>query len=72
MSLPYLLPTPGKCKISLLSPAELTPLLDFLHLSDLFRLHEALYSHQKTKEGAKTVVAYIAKRERIYSAVELR
>jgi len=39
MSLPYLLSTPGKCKISLLSPYELTPLLDYLHLSDLFRLH---------------------------------
>ena len=61
-SLPYILPTRKRCRIALLSPDEYRQILDFLPLADLSRLYEALYNSHKTKEGAKTVINYMANR----------
>ena len=70
--MPYILPNRKKCKIALLTPNDYKGILDFLHLVDLSRFHEALYANKKTKEGSKSIINYIAKRERIYSVLELK
>jgi hypothetical protein len=69
-SLPYILPQLPRCLIAHLTTNELQPLLHFLSLLDLTRLHEALQRTAKTKEAAKTVMGYIARSERIFSVFE--
>ena len=54
-------PFRARCKIALLAPIEYEFILNYLSLSDLSRFYEALNSSQKTKEGAKSIISYIAK-----------
>lgn len=69
-SLPYILPQLPRCLLAHLTTNELQPLLNYLSLLDLTRLHEALHRAARTKEAAKAVVAYIARSERIFSVFE--
>ena len=68
-SLPFFFPVKTPFKLSVLSCNEVNRLLDYLALVDLYRFHEALKSNPKTKEGAKTIINYLAKSQRIYSVI---
>ena len=69
-SLPYIIPQHPRCLIAQLTTNELQPLLNFLSLVDLTRLHEAFHRTNKTKEASKAVMGYIARSERIFSVFE--